>query len=176
MIIETIVWLLFTVFIVWLSAVKTKHFMHERKFKNYFKKYNALKEQPTITKTLDDKKDYLRQKTKGGNDIIQVVISAIMFLGIFFTLIYRNLPAFTGGIVVALIFSFTLAYIFAKLQFDGIIREFKFIDSFIGYWYGSTFLVYVKFLDTIYPILLMVISIAVMIIVNKRINKLVGNE
>jgi hypothetical protein len=171
MIIETIVWILFTIFIIWLSALKTKHFMKEKRFKNYFKAYTKLKDQPTITKTLDDKKDYLRQKTEGGNDIVQVVISAIMFLGIFVTLIYRNIPAFTGGIIVALIFSLIISFIFAKLQFSGVIYEFKFIDSFISYWYASTFLVYVKFLDNMYPLLLMVISITIMIFVNKWINK-----
>jgi len=176
MIIETIVWVVFTIFIVWLSAMKTRFFMKEKRFKNYFKAYDKLKNQPTINKTLDDKKDYLRQKTEGGNDIVQVIISAIMFIGIFVTLIYRNIPAFTGGIIIALIFSGILAFVFSKLQFKEIIQEFKFIDSFIGYWYASTFLVYVKFLDNMYPILLLITSIAVMIISNNYINKWVGNE
>lgn len=175
MITEILVWILFTIFIVWLSAVKTKHFSKERRLKNYLKKFNKLKEQPTITKTLDDKKEYLRQKTAGGKDILHMIISMILFIGAYFMLIHPKIPTFIIGISAAFVCSIILSWVFAKLQFEGIIYELKFVEAFIGYWYASTLLTYIKFLDIPNTLLFVIGSIIIMVIVNKPINRLVNN-
>ena len=176
MIIETIVWILFTIFIVWLSAVKTKHFMKEKSFKRSVKEYEAMKAKPSLTKTIDDKMDYLRQKTNSGNDVMTVVISSIIFIIGFIVLAYSKVPNFSIGIIVALTFSLIFAFIFARLQFTKAIMEYKFIDAFIGYLFASMFMIYVKFIHNIPLLLLLGISIAIMIFVNKYINRWVGNE
>lgn len=132
MIIETIVWILFTIFIVWLSAVKTKHFMREKSFKRSVKEYEAMKAKPSLTKTIDDKMDYVRQKTDSGNDVMTVVISSIIFIIGFIVLAYSKVQNFSIGIIVSLIVSLIFAFLFAKLNFTKAIMEYKFIDSFIG--------------------------------------------
>lgn len=176
MIIETIVWILFTIFIVWLSAVKTKHFMKERAFRKMNKDLLRMQMKPSLDKTLDDKMDYLRQKTNSGGDFMSIILSAIIFIVVFSILIYSRLPNIYVGLCSALAFALIFSWIAARIQFKKYVYEYKFIDSFIGYLFASTFMVYVKFTDNMYSLLLLAISIALMILLHNKINKWVGNE
>ena len=176
MIIETIVWILFTIFIVWLSAMKTKHFMREKGFKKATKDFYKIQSKPTINKTIEEKMSYVRQKTETGQDIMTVVISIIIFIMGFITLVYSKVLNLSQGLVAAFIFALVFSFVFAKLQFTKHIMEYKFIDAFIGYLYAATFMVYVKFVEHIPIILLLVLSIGIMILINNKINKWVGNE
>jgi len=176
MIIESLVWLTFTIFIVVISALKTKFFMKQKRFKNYIEALNKLKQISSPAKTLEDQKEYLRKKTEGGGDLVYIIVSMIIFLGGFVMLIYSKITNLNMGFLLAIAFSLIFAAVFSKVQFEGVIGEFKFIDSFIGFLFASTFMVYVKFIETGIPnILLLIISIGLMILINNKINKWVGN-
>lgn len=176
MIIETIVWIIYCIFIVWLSAVKQKHFMRERSFKKATKDLYDMKNKPSLSKTLDDKMSYLRQKTDAGQDVMTMIISTIIFIIGFSVTIYSRVTNFYAGLVAALVFALVFAFIFAKIQFTKYILEYKFIDAFIGYLFASTLMIYVKFIHNMHIILLLILSIAVMIAINKTMDKWVGNE
>jgi len=176
MIIETIVWLIFSIFIVWLSAVKMKHFMKDKAFNKATKELNDLKHKPSKSKTIDDKMDYVRQKTENGQDFMSMILSTIIYIIGFGTMIYPNITNIYSGIIVAVIFSLLFAYLFSKLAFDKNILAYKFIDSFIGYLFASTLMVYVKFIHNMHILLLLGLSLVVMILINKTMDKLVGNE
>jgi hypothetical protein len=176
MIIETIVWCIFTIFIVILSALKTKHFSNIKSFNNTSKKYELLKVKPSKSKTINDKMEYVRQKTNTGQDFMTIIISIIIFIVGFIIIIYPMISNIITGLWVSLIFSIVFALIIARIQFNKIVFEYKFIDGFIGYLFASILMVYIKFIHTIPIILLVILSILIIIISNKYINKIFGNK
>jgi len=176
MIIETIIWMIFTLLTVLFSALKTKHFMKEPGYRRMVEQYNIIKDKPTITKTMDDKKDYLRQRTENGKDFMTMIISTIIFLVGFFVLIVPRIENIYSGLISAFVFSLLFAWIFAKIQFTKHIYEYSIIDKFIGYLFASTFIMYVKFIEHIPTLLLLLVSIILMVWSNKYINRWVGNE
>lgn len=164
MLIETIVWIFFVLFIVLLSALKQKYFMGFESYRFATKGYYDMKSKPSLSKTLDDKMDYLRQKTESGNDLLTIVVSAIIFVLGFIVMIYSRLPNIYVGLGAALIFSLVFSWVAAGLQFKDCFREFKIIDSFIGYLFASTLMVYVRFIDNMHPLLLILLSILIFLL------------
>lgn len=172
MLTNILVWIVFTIFIAWLSTMKTRHFLKERKYKNYVKKFTTLKNKPTITKSLDDKMDYVRTKTEGGKDILPQIISIIIFFSTYILLIHKHIPTFSAGIIIVLLASIILSWIVSRIQFSGIIFELKFITTFIGYWYIMMLMIFIKFLYLPNIWIMIIGSIILMVAANKVVGRM----
>ena len=173
MIIELIVWTIFVVFIVLMNTLKTKHFSKIPEYVKLTNNYISMKDKPSKSKTMADKMDYVRQKTDTGNDFMSMILSIVMFVAVFTTLIYSRIPNIYVGLGVVLVFSLVFAFIVAKLQFKGLVFEYTVIDRFINYTFITTLMVYLRFVDHIHPILFIIYSIIIMFLFSSPIKKVV---
>jgi len=165
MIIEIIVWILFSVFISYLSSLKIKFFNKDRKLKKTLKIITELKVKPH--KGLEDQMEYVRQKSNAGMDFTNTVASVIVFILLFIFFLAPRVKTLYLGLIMSVVLSVFAAWIISLMRTS--FQEYAVIDTFIGYLYASIFITYVQFLDTPHPIILLIIGIGTLWIAGRYI-------
>jgi hypothetical protein len=173
MLLETIVWLIISILMALLSDIGQKYFTTKNiVLKEQVQELEDIK--AVKYKTLDDQMKYVRGRSDMGKDFVTTIASAMVFLLGFYMLIYPRIPNLYIGLGIVFVLSIIFAWINTKLTKSEKFFDYHFITSFISYIYTGTFLIYVKFIETIHPIILLICGIIVMILygyANKWRNK-----
>jgi len=162
--IESIYWWIGTIIFSAISFFKQKQFL---KNKSFLKDTQVLvKTKQKYVKTINEQKNYLRAKNNLGRDFITIVFSIMVFYLIFIFLIYPHLPSMVIGVLVVILFSIIFAFIYAKFMVTDKHIRYNMINAFSNYLYTGLFLVYIKFGNAVHPLILIIVSIALMIGIN----------
>lgn len=165
MIYEILVWIAFSIFVSYLSKLKTQFFNKDRKLQKTLKTINELKVK--IHKGLEDQMEYVRQKSDAGMDFTNTVAAIIIFVIIFIFVLAPRINTLNMGLILAVTFSIIAAWIFSLLRTS--YKDYAIIDTFIGYFYASIFIVYIKFIHTAHPLIMLGIGIITLWLTDKYI-------
>lgn len=114
-------------------------------------------------KSLEDQKTYLKNKTDLGKDFIYMILNIMIFFLIYRLIILPRIPSLLIGIISAVIFAGLFAYFMAEYIYPKKYFAKNFINTLLSISFIGVFTAYVKFLDTIHPLLLVLLMIIVML-------------
>lgn len=123
-------------------------------------------------KSLEDQKTYLKNKTDLGKDFIYMILNIMIFFLIYRLLILPRIPSLLIGIISAVIFAGLFAYFMAEYIFPKKYFAKNVVTTLLNISFIGIFTAYVKFLDTIHPLLLVLLMVALMLGVGWIWNKL----
>lgn len=114
-------------------------------------------------KSIDEQKTYLQNKSDLGKDFIYMVLSIIVFFVGFRILIYPLINNILIGILASVLFGglfgfFMAEYVYPKKYFYKNFVNMGLNVSFIG-----LFMTYLKFMDTLHPLLMVAGTLIIMI-------------
>lgn len=158
MIVETLFWIALTVFFAWVGMRKERFFkdqtshatirMSETKGKKY--------------KTVEEQMEYVRDRANFGQDYVNVALGIVAYILIFYLIIYPNITDLQSGLLIVPFFALAFAYVSSRYIHPKEYFQYQFTTSFLNYFQVSLFFVYVRFINTIHPLLLLLLSILIM--------------
>lgn len=159
---NSILWLIITMLFMLSSLIVNKL------FKSNDKRIDVQeKEQEKIKmikyKTLDEQKKYLQNKADLGKDFIYMVLNLMIFFLVFRLLIYPRIPNLLIGVISSIIFAAVFAYITAEYVYPKKYFAKNFVNTLMSISFMGSFLSYMKFVDTIHPLIMLALMIILMV-------------
>lgn len=172
---ETIGWWIFSIIITLSTIFRVKYFMqHDKVYERQVNDLMSIKRHHI--KSLDEQQRYVRGRSDMGQDFITMVGSIIIFFLGFYIIVYPLIPSLYTGILIVLVFAALFALIITKFFKSNKFFLQNFLDSFTNYLYSGFFILCIKFVHTIHPLLLLLSSIIIMIGIPIILNYFVNNK
>jgi len=114
-------------------------------------------------KSIMDQKKYLQTKTDLGKDFIYTVLNLMIFFLVYRLIILPRIPNLLIGIISSVVFAGLFAYFMAEYIYPKKYFAKNFINTLMSISFIGVFTAYIKFMETIKPILLVLLMIIVML-------------
>lgn len=114
-------------------------------------------------KSIDEQKTYLQNKTDLGKDFIYMVLSIMIFFIGFRILIYPLINNILIGILSSVLFGGLFGFFMAEYVYPKKYFYKNFVNNSLNVSFIGLFMVYMKFLDVLHPLLMISGTIIIMI-------------